>query len=131
MVIITLDRWGRSTQNVLAFADQLRRGVAGAETRWGDIDTRTPMGSMVVTVMTACARMELGIGRERIIDAVAKGPAAGKGLGGRRPTFTVSRVRSAPRLIEEEETATEAGRGLEMSRAGWCRRIRDMPIPIF
>src|SRR5699024_4269741 len=49
----------------------------------GDVDTSTPMGSMVFTVMAALAQMELDIKRERITDSVAKRRAAGKDLGGR------------------------------------------------
>ena len=61
----------------------------------GDVDTATPMGSMVFTVMAALAQMELEIKRERITDSVAKRRAAGKDLGGRRQTFIDSQVRNA------------------------------------
>ncbi|GAB2599160.1 hypothetical protein GCM10009696_00690 [Kocuria himachalensis] len=66
----------------------------------GDVDTATPMGSMIFTVMAALAQMELEIRRERITDSVAKRGAAGKDLGGRRQTFTDSQSRNAIRLIE-------------------------------
>ena len=58
------------------------------------------MGAMVFTVLTALARMELEIKRERITDSVAKRRAAGKDLGGRRQTFTDSQIRNALRLID-------------------------------
>jgi len=57
----------------------LRRAAAGqgAGSRvltlgGGDVDTATPMGPMVFTVMAALAQMELEIKRERITDAVAE-----------------------------------------------------------
>ena len=56
----------------------------------GDVDTHTPMGSMVFTVMAALAQRELEIKRERITDSVAIRRAAGKDLDGRRPTLTDS-----------------------------------------
>ncbi|GGG60604.1 hypothetical protein GCM10011374_24340 [Kocuria dechangensis] len=93
------------------------------------MDTHTPMRLMVFTVMAALAQMGLEITRERITDSVAKRRAAGKDLGGRRPTFTDSQIRSALRLIEAEEPATQVARDLGMSRATLYRRIRELPMP--
>lgn len=60
------------------------------------MDTGTPMGSMVFTVMAALAQMELEIKRERITDSVSKRRAGGKDLGGRRKrtTFYQATVRA-------------------------------------
>lgn len=47
LVITTLDRLGRSTQNMLALADELRARGAGLRVLnlgGGDVDTSTPMG---------------------------------------------------------------------------------------
>jgi DNA invertase Pin-like site-specific DNA recombinase len=90
-------------QTMLTFAEALR--TRGAWSRvlnlgGGDVDTHTPMGSMAITVMAALAQVELEIKRERITDSVVKRRAAGKDLGGRRPTFTDSQIRNALRLIE-------------------------------
>jgi DNA invertase Pin-like site-specific DNA recombinase len=130
LVIATLDRLGRSTQNMLAFAEALRGRGAGLRVLnlgGGDVDTGTPMGSMVFTVMAALAQMELEIKRERVADSVAKRRAAGKDLGGRRQTFTDSQIRNAFRLIEGGEPATQVARDLGMSRATLYRRIRELP----
>ena len=132
LVITTLDRLGRSTQNMLAFAEALRWRNAGLRVLnlgGGDVDTHTPMGSMVFTVMAALAQMELEIKRERITDSVAKRRAAGKDLGGRRKTFTDSQIRNAVRLIDGGEPATQVARDLGMSRATLYRRIRELPTP--
>jgi len=58
------------------------------------------MGSTVLIVMAARAQMELQIDRERITASVAERRAAGKDLGGRRPTFTDFQIRGALRLVE-------------------------------
>ena len=42
-------------------------------------------------------------------------------------TFTNSQIRSAVRLIEAEEPATQVARDLGMSRATQYRRIRELP----
>ena len=130
LVITTLDRLGRSTQNMLTFAEVLRGRGAGLRVLnlgGGDVDTATPMGSMVFTVMAALAQMELEIKRERITDSVAKRRAAGRDLGGRRQMFTDSQIRNALWLIEGGEPAIQVARDLRMSRATLYRRIRELP----
>lgn len=132
LVIATLDRLGRSTQNMLTFAQQLRDQGAALRVLnlgGGDVDTSTPMGSMVFTVMAALAQMELDIKRERINDSVTKRRAAGKDLGGRRPAFTNSQIRSAMKLIDAGEPATQVARDFKMSRATLYRRIQQLPSP--
>jgi DNA invertase Pin-like site-specific DNA recombinase len=129
LVITTLDRLGRSTANMLELSENLRgRGVSlrVLNLGGGDVDTATPMGSMVFTVMAALAQMELEIKRERINDSVTKRRAAGKDLGGRRPAFTDSQVRNAQRLIQAGESPAQVARDLGMSRATLYRRIAEL-----
>lgn len=130
LVVATLDRLGRSTQAMLMLADELRdRGVSlrVLNLGGGEVDTATPMGSMVFTVMAALAQMELDIKRERITDSVAKRRAAGKDLGGRRRIFTDSQIRNAVTLIETGRPASQVARDLGMSRATLYRRINELP----
>ena len=128
LVITTLDRLGRSTVNMLGLAEELRaRGVnlRVLNLGGGNVDTGTPMGSMVFTVMAALAQMELEIKRERINDSVSKRRAAGKDLGGRRQQFSDSQIRNARRLIEAGEPAVHVARDLGMSRATLYRRMAE------
>lgn len=132
LVVTTLDRLGRSTVNMLTLADDLKtRGAALRVLNLGgaNVDTSTPTGSMVFTVMAALAQMELEIKRERINDSVSKRRAVGADLGGRRPTFTNSQIRNAQRLIEAGEPASQVARDLSMSRATLYRRIAGLPQP--
>lgn len=129
LVITTLDRLGRSTTNMLTLAEHLKE--QGVNLRvlnlgGGDVDTGTPMGSMLFTLTAALAQMELEIKREGITDSVAKRRAAGRDLGGRRPTFTDSQVENARRLIDAGQPAIEVARDLGMSRATLYRRIADL-----
>ncbi|MFJ7751821.1 recombinase family protein [Arthrobacter sp. NPDC097144] len=129
LVITTLDRLGRSTVNMLGLSEELRgRGInlLVLNLGGGNVDTGTPMGSMVFTVMAALAQMELEIKRERINDSVSKRRAAGKDLGGRRRQFSDSQIRNARRLIEAGEPATHVARDLGMSRATLYRRMAEL-----
>jgi DNA invertase Pin-like site-specific DNA recombinase len=126
LVVTTLDRLGRSTANMLVLADELRvRGIALRVLNLGgeNVDTSSPMGQMIFTVMSALAQMELEIKRERIIDSVSKRRAAGKDLGGRRPSITESQVRSAMRLVASGESAAQVARDLGISRSSYYRRV--------
>jgi len=128
LVITTLDRLGRSTQNMLALAQQLRDQGAGLRVLnlgGGDVDTSTPMGSMLFTIMAALGQMELEIKRERITDSVAKRRAAGMDLGGRRQTITDSQIRSAIQLVDAGAPTAQVARDLGMSRATFYRRSRE------
>ena len=126
LVVTTLDRLGRSTGNMLELATVLRErriGLRVLNLGGGDVDTGTPMGGMVFTVMAALARMELDIKRERITDSVSKRRASGRDLGGRRERFTDSQIENARRLIDAGQPATQVARDLGMSRATLYRRI--------
>lgn len=51
---------------------------------------------------------------------------AGEDLGGRRPPATDSEIRSAIRLIESGEPATQVAKDRGMSRATLYQRIREL-----
>jgi len=126
IVITTLDRLGRSTANMLGLSEKLRDrriNLRVLNLGGGNVDTGTPMGGMVFTVMAALAQMELEIKRERINDSVSKRRAAGKDLGGRRERFTNSQIENARRLTAGGEPAIQVARDLGMSRATLYRRI--------
>ena len=129
LVITTLDRLGRSTQNMLAFAEELRCRGAGLRVLnlgGGDVDTATPMGSMLFTIMAALAQMEHEIKRERVVDSIAKRREAGKDLGGRPQLITDSQIRSALSLVEGGTPAAQVARDLSMSRATFYRRSKAL-----
>ena len=131
LVITTLDRLGRSTHNMLAFAEELRdRGAGLRVLNLGavDVDTSTPTGSMLFTVMAALAQMEYEIKRERIIDSISKRREAGRDLGGRPRRVTDSQIRSAIDLVQGGEPAAQVARDLGMSRATFYRRSRALDV---
>ncbi len=129
LIVTTLDRLGRSTSNMLTLADELRTehvNLRVLNLGGGNVDTGTPMGSMVFTVMAALAQMELEIKRERVNDSNTKRRDAGMDLGGRRPIFSDSQIANARRLIEQGQPATHVARDLHMSRATLYRRIANL-----
>ena len=129
LIITTLDRLGRSTQNMLHFAQTLRDRGAGLRVLnlgGGDVDTSTPMGSMLFTIMAALAQMEHDIKSERISDSITKRRAAGGDLGGRPRRISDSQIRSALLLVAAGDPAAQVARDLGMSRATFYRRSRAL-----
>lgn len=129
LVITTLDRLGRSTQGMLTFAQELRNrgvGLRVLNLGGGDVDTATPMGSLLFTVMVALAQMELDIKRERMRDSIAKRRATGGDLGGARERYSDSQIQKAARLIAAGESPTEVARDFGMARSTLYRRLREM-----
>lgn len=119
LVITTLDRLSRWTQNMLDFAGELRdrgAGLRALNLGGGDVDTSTPMGSMRFTIMAALAQLEHEIKHERVVDSTSKRRAAG-GLSSRPQGITDSKIRSAVRPVERGEPAARVARDLGMSRA--------------
>jgi len=114
---------------MLAFADELRARGAGLRVLnlgGGDVDTSTPMGSILFTVMAALAQVGHHIKRERIVDSIGKRRMAGKDLGGRRPRVTDSQICNALHLVQSGQPAAQVVRDLGMSRATFYRRSRAL-----
>ena len=114
---------------MLGLAEEIRGRGAGLRVLnlgGGDVDTATPMGSMLFTIMAARWQMEHEIKRERVVDSIAKRCEAGKNLGGRPRLITNSQIRNDRRLTEGGETAAEAALDLGMSRATLYRRTKAL-----
>ncbi|RFB78319.1 recombinase family protein [Methylovirgula sp. 4M-Z18] len=81
LVVVKLDRLGRSTRDVLNLVHELEQKGASLRVLEPEIDTSGPMGKMILTVLGMVAEMEVGFIRERQragIDA-AKAEGAYKG----------------------------------------------------
>jgi DNA invertase Pin-like site-specific DNA recombinase len=82
LVVVKLDRLGRSTRDVLNLVHELEEKGASLRVLEPAIDTGGPMGKMVLTVLGMVAEMELGFIKERqragIEAAKAKGVYKGR-----------------------------------------------------
>jgi len=81
------DRFARSTRHLVTALEQFN--VLGVDfiSLSESIDTSTPMGKMVFTVLAAVAELELSLIRERVVMGLQRAKAQGKRLG--RPRVSV------------------------------------------
>lgn len=133
LVVTTLDRLGRSTSDMLNLSAKLQ--ADGVNLRvlnlGGDvIDTSTPMGKLMFTVMAGLAEMELAIKSERIRDSNAKRAANGGDLGGRPQKHDDDKVHGAARDIASGMSASAAADKRGMSRATLYRRAKVLGVEL-
>lgn len=131
LVVTTLDRLGRSTEHMLKLAKDLREGGVNLRVLnlgGGDVDTSTPMGEMVFTVMAALAQMELAVKTERNRDKAAKARAAGGDVGGRPTVHTDDAIRGIHRDIQAGMSVRKATAKRGVNHATYYRRARALGI---
>lgn len=122
LVVVALDRLGRSTLQVLSTLQELHeRGVIVRSIR-ESLDFSTPLGQAVATIMSALAEMELALIRERAAAARASAAARGKQTG-RPRSLTGDQVQLCRRMSEAGENVTTISRAVGVSRATVYRAL--------
>lgn len=106
LVVLTLDRLGRNTRQLLTWVDDLRgRGIHLRVMQLG-VDTATPAGQMVMTVIAALAEMERSILVQRVNEGLAAAKARGR-VGGRPASLSAAQKREVLRLHGEGRPSGE------------------------
>jgi len=116
LMVTELSRLGRSTSQLSALADDLReRGVALRILNLG-VDTGTPAGKLVYSIIAAVAEMERDLLIERTNSGLAASRARGR-RGGRKREFSPAAVRKAQEQYDKGElSVTEIARLAGVSR---------------
>jgi DNA invertase Pin-like site-specific DNA recombinase len=124
------DRLARSTTDLLRILDDLEtRGVGLIMLSMGGqrIDTRSPTGKLMVTMLAAVAEFERGLLLERQREGVAKAKADGK-YKGRKPTAR-AKAPEVIRLDAEGLQRTEIAERLGIGVASVYRVLADAKEP--
>ncbi len=88
VVVWKFDRFARSTRHLVTALEQFNALGVDFISLSESIDTSTPMGKMVFTVLAAVAELELSLIRERVVMGLERAKAQGKQLG--RPQVETS-----------------------------------------
>lgn len=114
LMCVELSRLGRDTKGVLALAEELReRGVALRVLNLG-LDTSTPTGLMLLTILAAVNRLEVDLIRERTKSGLAQARRDGKRLG-RPPALSAAQIEEARRMVAEGRSIVGTARVLGCS----------------
>jgi len=124
LVVTELSRLGRSTSQLSALADDLsERGIALKILNLG-IDTGTPAGKLVYSIIAAVAEMERDLLIERTNSGLAAARARGRS-GGRKREFSPAAVRKAQEQYDRGEmSVSEIARLHGVSRQTLYRYLK-------
>jgi DNA invertase Pin-like site-specific DNA recombinase len=121
VLVQTLDRWGRSVQDlVLTMVELESLGVAFVVP--GQLDMTSPTGRLLAHFLGAIAEFERQLIRERVCSGLANAKAKGKRLG--RPKTSSILVRRGLSLLEKGTPYTQAAKqaGISISTLVRARR---------
>lgn len=116
------DRFARDTAHLLAAMQEFNAlGVRFVSLR-EQVDTSTPMGKAMFTIISAISELERDLIRERVVAGVRRAQAAGRHCG--RPRVDLD-LRPALALLREGRSLKEVSAILKVSRATLRRRLRE------
>ena len=122
LVVWRLDRLGRSLQDLLAIADELRARDIALRSLTEAIDTSTPAGRMLYSVIGAVAQFEREVIRERVCAGIAAKKRRGERVG-RRKALSPSRIDAARALLDTGLGYAHVARVLKVGRSTLYRSL--------
>lgn len=122
LVVWKLDRLGRSTQHLVNTVAGLREQEMGFKSLTEGMDTTTPSGQLLFTIMAALAQFERDLIRERTLAGLAAARARGKTVV-RKSSITAARMKQVNRMLSEGTTISEVAKVLGVSRATIYRAL--------
>ncbi|MEC5193535.1 MULTISPECIES: recombinase family protein [unclassified Arthrobacter] len=109
IVVHALDRLGRNTKSLLALVEGLREGQISLRILTLGVDTGTPAGLMVLSVMASLAALEKAILVERVHSGLEAARRRGR-VGGRPPSLSEERKHEVVRMKSRGRTVAEIAR---------------------
>lgn len=126
LVVPSLDRLGRSIQDLIAIVAVLRKRGVGFHSLHESLDTTTPGGRLVFHVFAALAEFI----RELIIQGTHEGLAAARARGeriGRPPAMNAEQIRHARAMLADPEpTVTSIAKLLDVSRTTLYKYVPEL-----
>lgn len=117
-----LDRLGRSTVELLTILDELRVAKVAFVSATDSLDTTTPSGRVMLTVIAAFAEYERSLMRERTRAGMQRAKADGRHIG--RPVVELD-LRPAVAMLGNGYSLRQAAAALGVSRATLRRRLQE------
>ena len=125
LVVTRLDRLGRSAKDLLDIVTSLEERGVDFEVLEQSINTKTPEGKMLFTIISSFAEFERAIMRDRTIEGLAAARARGR-LGGRPPKFTPKQKTQIVRLYNDGVHVSEIMQMFSAARPTIYKVINEM-----
>lgn len=122
LAVTKLDRLARSVVHLLEIVETLEAKGVALRVLAQNLDTGTPTGKLMLTMLGGVAEFERAIMLERQREGIAKAKAEGKYLG-RKPT-DADKVAEIKRLVAEGLSPTEAAGRVGVARATAYRALK-------
>lgn len=118
LTVVELSRLGRSTTQLTALLRDFKdRGIGLRILNLG-IDTSTPAGELVFTIIAAVGQMERDLIAERTRSALDAKRRRGERIGGRKPSHTPEQVARAKHMLDTTDmSGNEVAGAVGMSRS--------------
>ncbi len=116
------DRFARSTRHLLLALEEFRALDVDFVSQRESIDTSTPMGRMVFTMVAAVAELERELIRERVIAGIRRAQAQGKHCGRKKVEID---LRPAVAMLDKGHGIKTTARSLGVSVSTLRRRLRE------
>src|SRR5438034_3693643 len=124
VIVARFDRFARSVSHLLRALDEFNHLGIDFVSLSESIDTSTPMGKMIFTVLGAVAELERNLIKERVHMGISRARKEGKQLG--RPKRIFDREKA--RTMLQSMSIREVSRQLGVSR-GVVERVLSSPEP--
>ena len=121
VLVARFDRFARSTRHLVLALEEFDALGVDFISLSESIDTSTPMGKMVYTVIAAVAELERSLIRERVVMGLQRAKAQGKKLG--RPKVKANKAQLL-KLREQGLSSREVAKQLGLSPSTVLRRLR-------
>lgn len=123
--VYDLSRLARSLGDLLSIAQTLQgRGVKLRSVQQGIVETGTPTGELMLSILGAIHQFEVSLLREKTRAGVRAAHAAGR-YGGRRPALNIAQVEQVRKMQAEGASVSHIGKVFGVSRPTVYRALDD------
>ena len=125
VLVARFDRFARSTRHLVLALEEFNALGVDFISLSESVDTSTPMGKMVYTVIAAVAELERSLIRERVVMGLQRAKAQGKRLG--RPSGTKANVRKIQKLKSQGLSIRRIASEMNISKSTISRLLKTVP----
>jgi DNA invertase Pin-like site-specific DNA recombinase len=123
VTVTKLDRLARSTKDLLSIAEEIKKKGAGLEVLNINLDTKSPTGQLMLTMLAAIAEFEKGIMLERQREGIDIAKEDGK-YKGRKP-IEETKLQQVQALVQGGTSVSKAVSEVGIGRRTYYKAIEE------